>query len=271
MGPKSKKTIPPTSSPSSPSFLAPPTSPSPSYHDLASQLAELKTIMSGYAARFDKLEGILEDTKRENKELKNTLDDKNTELLQLKEKLIAQEQYNRGWSIRILNLPIPENEASDPEAVMRHVFARVLEPIFRGALEQGRIREMPKVESVLETAHILPSKPNSINPIIARFYTRNIRAMMFQLKKEFAPRLPADRSAGRQNGATNQHQQGGRFCFPFYEDLTRASFMKMRALSQHSSVQSAWSVNGIIKYRLVNDPTIRKVKSVLASVEDILK
>ena len=237
---------------------------------VVASLEELKRLVETYGGRFDKLEGLLEGHKKEVKglkdeieELKKTLADRDKELYSCKERQNEQEQYVRGWSIRILNLAIPEAEASEPEKVMNHVHNRLLLPIFRGAKERGLLHSIPSAEAVLETAHILPAKEGAVPAIICRFYSRNIRAMVFRLRKDFAPRQQPERG--------ERENRLGRFQHPFYEDLTRPNFHKLRALSLHDRVQSCWTVNGVIKYRLKDEDTVRKVKTVFATVEDILK
>lgn len=240
--------------------------PAMSNEALISQLQELTKQMSGFTARFDKLEEILGALKIENRDLKATIADRDQEIFALRDRLNGLEQYGRNWSIRILDLPIPDSEARDPKKVMQIAYNKVLLPIFQGALSRKEIPAIPKVEEILETAHILPAKPNSTPAIIARFYSRNIRSMVFRLKKEFAPRHPAE--AGRP--VRGSIQRPGKFLHPIYEDLTRPTFFKMRALASHELVESCWSVNGIIKYKMKNNSEIRKVKSIFASIEEII-
>lgn len=239
---------------------------------IATTLEELKKLVGEYSNRFDRLEGLLEEYKKEVKslktevkELKKTLNERDQELYRYKERQNEQEQYIRGWSIRILNMAVPEDEANEPEKVMQHVYNRLLLPIFRGAKERGLLHAIPTAEAVLETAHILPAKEGAVPAIISRFYSRNIRAMIFRLRKECAPRQEQEQPA------RGERPRPGRFQFPFYEDLTRPNFLKLRALAQHEKVQACWSVNGAIKFRLKDSDTVRKVKSVFATVDDIIK
>ena len=257
--------MPKSRQPASPSPIM---SPDP-ISDLSSQIAALTKTVNSYATRFDKLEGLLSDVRAENKQLKSVIADRDKEITNLARKLNAQEQYNRSWSVRILNLPIPADDATQPERVMQHVYTKVLEPLLRGAVEKKLLREIPPVERVLETAHILPAKSDSTNPIIARFYTRNIRAMMFRMKKEFAARLPVSATAGR-SGGNQREKSAGKYAFPFYEDLTKHNFAKMRAIAQHTRVESCWSVSGILRYKVVGKSEIKKVKDVFESVETII-
>jgi hypothetical protein len=105
--------MPPKRNPSSSASITSP--------DFAEQLAELTSIIKSYAARFNKLEKLLTDTRKENSALRTALSVKETETRKLQEKLNDQEQYVRGWSIRILNLQIPADEATQPELVMAHL------------------------------------------------------------------------------------------------------------------------------------------------------
>ncbi len=236
---------------------------------VAATLEDLKKLVETYGGCFDRLEGLIEGYKKEVKklneelvELKKTLADRDKELYGCKERQNEQEQYVRGWSIRVLNLAIPEEEVSEPVKVMQHVHNRLLLPIFKGAKERGLLQSIPSADAVLETAHILPAKEGAVPAIICRFYSRNIRAIVFRLRKDFAPRQLPERG---------EQSRPGRFQHPFYEDLTRPNFHKLRALSQHDRVQSCWTVNGVIKYKLKDEEAVRKVKTVFATVEDILK
>lgn len=240
--------------------------------DINSQLEELKTLINTYSEKFDRLEGILKTVKDENKEmkkemkeLKKTLGERDDEILGLRERLNDQEQYARSWSIRILGMQVPAEDATHPTKVMRHVHSRLLLPIFRGAVDNGLLRSIPDADQVLETAHILPAKPNAVPAIICRFYSRNIRALVFKLKREFAPRLEPDQPARE-----GQAARPGRFEFAVFEDLTRANFAKLRALSQHEKVFACWSVSGSLRYRLKDSDVVKKVKTVFCSVEDII-
>jgi hypothetical protein len=74
----------------------------------------------------------------------------------------------------------PTADSSDPEKMVHHVFNRVLEIILQGALAKKLINSIPSPHYIMETAHILPAKPDAINPLIVRFYTQNIRNMLFR-------------------------------------------------------------------------------------------
>ena len=101
---------------------------------------------------------------------------------------------------------------------MQHVFNLALLPILKGAVDKKLLISIPSVEMLLETAHILPSKDDKPSAVIARFYTRNLRSLIFQLKKDHVPRLPTTKQPiVAQPGAK---PSVGKYAYPIYEDLT---------------------------------------------------
>lgn len=216
---------------------------------------KLEDFIASFNSRFDKLERLLAATTEENKVLRATLADRDKELYSLKERLNEQEQYGRGWSIRVLNVKLTEEESTSPLQTMRRVYNQALLPILEGALDTGIIGDIPICEELLETAHILPAKQGKTPPIICRFYSRNMRALIFKLKKEYAPRRPESTPGGH-------HQQRGKFEFPIYEDLTRPNFRKFQAISKMDNVESVWTINGSIRYRLKDSTAVHKVTNI---------
>ena len=137
----------------------------------------------------------------------------------LKDKAIAEltaktnslEQYNCSWSIRLNNIQLPDGDRTDTYTVMHTVFDKALRPIFEGAKKRGLIPAIPDCDDILETAHILPAKASDRpKPIIARFYSRNMRAMVFRLKKELAPTTIITTKTGEKKTV---------HLYPIYEDL----------------------------------------------------
>jgi prefoldin subunit 5 len=225
-----------------------------------------------------KLEAALADNKKLKEEIstKNKIiEDIGSNVRSLEAKCNDLEQYNRSWSIRAQNIPLAEDEVQNPAAVRDKLYNLALLPIFKGALEKGLISAIPEAEHVLETAHVLPGKQGEHRPIIARFYNRNDKALCLRLKREFAPRTSkqagrAGTGGGAVGGTGSRPEDGGWYTFPFQEDLTRVNFMKMRAISKHEQVQSCWSVNGSLRFRLVNSIAVKRVVSVFDPVEAII-
>jgi hypothetical protein len=110
------------------------------------------------------LNKLWKETKEENRILKEALQEKEREICNIRERLNEQEQYTRSWCVRVLNMKMPQADSTDPLKVMQNLYDRLLLPIFRGALEKGLIKSIPPVDQILEKAHILPCKPDTIPP-----------------------------------------------------------------------------------------------------------
>ncbi len=104
-----------------------------------------------------------------------------------------------------------------------------------------------------------------------------------KLKKYYAPRMEQSGPRGgggggaaMGGGARGDQEPGGfegrgKFCFPLYEDLTRATFLKMRTISKDERVKSCWTVKGQIKFVLhKNMKEVKRVVSLLDPPDIIL-
>jgi hypothetical protein len=176
---------------------------------ILAKLTALETLPAKVAA----LEKLLSDSNAQNLALKKQIAEKDKALAELTAKTNSLEQYNRSWSVRLNSIQLPDGDKTDTYTVMHTVFKKALRPIFEGAKKCGLIPAIPDCDDVLETAHILPAKASDRpKPIIARFYSRNVPAMVFWLKKELAP-------------TTNITTKGGErktvHLYPIYEDLTK--------------------------------------------------
>ena len=270
---------------------------------MAAQLTGISDKVEKMDAKFEPISNdvkdlkvILNDLKAENREIKaevklmdKKLSDMNEQNNNLENRINHLEQHHRGWSARVLNVPLTQEEEYDNDAVVTKVYELVLQPILHGAVERKMLRYIPTAEQLLEVAHVLPGKPGEPKPIIMRFYNRNVKDTIFKLKKYYAPRVeqggPSAGGGGRSRagagGAGSGQRVGeepggfegrGKYCFPIYEDLTRATFLKMRAISKDERVQSCWTVKGQIKFVLTkNAKEVRKVVSLLDPLDMILE
>ena len=66
------------------------------------------------------------------------------------------------------------------------------------------------------------------------------------------------------------HVRPNRMRFPFFEDLTKATFTKLSSIKQQEGVLSAWTVNGSIRFKLKDNNTIFRVSKLQDSFEDII-
>jgi hypothetical protein len=226
--------------------------------DLEDIIKSLKGELTTINNKLTKMETQLDTIMAENKELKSLVAERDSEILSLRSQLNVIEQYNRSWSVRIVGLPLTPEEETSADAVKKKVFTNVLLPILEGAVAAGDLAEVPTTaDRVLERAHVLRAKEGAVKPIIARFYSRDLRALIFRHKKAFAPK----------------HATGplkDRYRFLIFEDLTSSNFKKMRALAADDRVAACWSAGGQLRFRLADDPTIRRVASIFESNDKII-
>jgi len=201
------------------------------------------------------------------KEKDKVIEDMSKSVAGLEEKLNSVEQHHRSWGARVLNVQVSDAEAACPTAMINKVYDLVLRPILLGAVQSGRLDAVPPAGQVLEVAHVLPGKPGQPRPIIMRFFSRNIRSLCFQFKRDFAPRDPVHGTEGGRDGS----EKRGRFSYPLYDDLTKPTLNKMRAISQDERVQACWTVNGRIHFKIKDSDQVRKVVSIQDPLDLILK
>jgi hypothetical protein len=220
---------------------------------------------------------MMVELKEENAALKAEIKQKDAQLTdmqgtvnQLENRFNNLEQHHRGWGARVLNIQLSEEEEKSPELVINKVYNLAILPVLRGAANSGKLSNIPTADQVLEIAHVLPGKQGYPKPIIMRFYNRNLRNLVFQLKKDFATREPVSSGAstGRGDGGSDRV---GRFLYPLYDDLTKMNLAKMRAIGQDERVLACWSVGGQIRFKLKDAEGVRKVNNILDPLEMIIK
>ena len=227
------------------------------------------TSLESLPARIANMEALLEASNAENAGLRKALEFKDSQINSLLLKTNSLEQYNRSWSIRVNGLAISSEEEKDSFLVKQKVYDNLLLPILTAAVDNGDLHSVPRVDDLLEAAHILPARDNKAKPVIARFFTRDMRSLVFRFKKEFAPRVreePGLLADDRRPAADSP----GRYRYPFFEDLTSVNFKKMRAIADHQSVEACWSSRGQLRYKLKGSTLVKKVANVLDTVENIL-
>ena len=171
------------------------------------QLASSTTTINGLSTRLTTIETLLKVTQAENVSLKEELQGSYSEVSNLKSKLNNLEQCQRSWSIRVAGLAIPVADENDSNKVKHHLYENLLKPILAGAVEKMILPSLPLCDEILERAHILPAKDNAVKSIIARFYCRDMRALCFMLRKEFAPKEVITRAATRNSGAQDNSRR----------------------------------------------------------------
>jgi hypothetical protein len=166
-------------------------------------LTEKLEALESLPSKIASLEKLLQESNTKTAALQAEIIIKDKIILDLKTKANSLEKYNRKWSIRLNNVQLPHSD--DTDTVMKTIYQKALLPILEGALSSKLLKRIPAYDELLETAHILPAKYNDRpKPIITRFYSRNMRAMIFRLKKEFAPYEPTT------TDTSSRHYKAGR-------------------------------------------------------------
>jgi hypothetical protein len=249
-----KKTLPADTDPES----------DPKHCAIMAQLAAMNRRLDKVDLLSEQLGNIEESMKQlsaENVVIKSSLASTQNTLHTIQNTQIRMDQYNRSWSVRIMELPLAPEEEDNPFRLVEVVYTKVFLPILQGALEKDLIPRIPSCEQLLERAHVLPApKPGSIKPIICRFLNRDYRSVCFRLKKEFATRVKGDPSDKRP-----------RYAYPFYEDLSAATFKKMKELQADPRVDSCWSINRQLRFRLTGSDAVKRVSQIMDPIDSILK
>ena len=239
------------------------------------QLATSNTTIGNLSTRLAHIEDLLKATQSENAALKKELADSAVESDLLKAKLNSLEQHHHSWSVRVTGLKIPAEDECDSNLVKIHLYEQFIKPILEGAVSQGILPTLPTACEIIERAHVLPAKDKAAKPVIARFYCRDMHALILRLKKEFAPRDSArattrSSSAGAGEGPSRP-AAAARLRYQMYDDLTRINFKKMKAIGDDKRVDQCWSTNGQIKFKLVGSATVKTVKQVFDSIDNIIR
>jgi hypothetical protein len=224
---------------------------------------EMNEKLSALVEEIQSLTATIKAVKRENEGLKVQLNNQADEIAHLKNELNERELYSRSWSVRFLNIQLPPGQETDTRVVMDALYRQIIKPILEGALAKKEITSIPSCESLLETAHILPGKgPNK--PVIARFFSRYWKGLIFKYRRDHAPRENTTASGTRGGQA-----KPARMKHPFFEHLTSATFRQLKSIQSCQEVLSVWTVGGVIKFKLKDSDTIYKVSTIFDTVESL--
>jgi hypothetical protein len=213
------------------------------------------------------MEEAMKAVSKENAALKATVRNQDDQIASLKDELNNREQYARSWSARILNIQLEPGRETDTRYVMDTVYKKLLLPILEGAKEKKEINTIPACDALLETAHILPGKGQN-KPIITRFHSRYWRGVIFRHRREFCPKVETNTTTNTRSSAASARTT--RPAYSIFEDLTGITFRQLKEFKRSEMVQSAWTVNGVIKFKLTNSDTIHKVSSIHETIDDFL-
>ena len=213
----------------------------------------LEKMSSTFSSRFDKIDAQFQQVLKENEALRVSLAKKDKEIASLRDTININELSNKATSIRILGLPISKD--STTMEIINTAYNSLINPILIGAAEKGEIASVPPALALIEFAYSMPAKANQPCPVVLTFHSRYFRSLIFKHRREYAPTIT-------DNGKVKTK-------FPFFEDLSSASFLQYRAILEDERVQSIWTINGQIRFRLTDNEFVFKIKSLSDTVTSI--
>ena len=184
----------------------------------------------------------------------------------------AREQYCRNWSLRFFGLNVDQGDIDDlglDVACMVTVFNRIVKPVLKHA-DKKILPAVPAWFDVLENGHFVgkaqKSKKNPSvylpKPIIIRFTKRWQRNLFLRLKKDYMP------------SPTELEMEAGVERFSATADLTTRNYKFVKLLGDDARVDKVWTLDGQIKFTLVQDLQKKKyvhtVPCILDPVDTIL-
>ncbi len=150
---------------------------------------DLEDAVKSYKMDLTIINAKLDTLLAENTQLKKMVTDRDEKVSALKLQLNGLEQHNRACSVHMMGLPLTAAEEKSSALAREKLYRDVVLPIFKGFVAEGDLREaQPNADRVLEMAHPLWAQEGAVKPIIARFYAREIRTLVFRPKKAYAPK-----------------------------------------------------------------------------------
>ena len=244
---------------------------------MAPSLESLEAKLDRVLSKLDELEAVqgkvyaLEQTVLS---LNATVDTLNREVLVLKELTNNREQQGKSCSVRLAGLCSIEEEDNDQsgKALCKRVYDLIVRPVLVAAKTNKHIDAVPNLNNTISSAYRVrggggPSRivcqpapsPASPQAIIIKFTSPTVRMAFLRNKKaNLPPPSEADIAVGTKR-------------FSVVEDLTGPTYKKLREMTSCKFVDKVWSVEGRLRYTRTGDKTVRKVKSVFMSLEDIIK
>jgi hypothetical protein len=223
--------------------------------------AEMNNKLSSLMEEVHSLTSALKQVKSENAQLRETVQQQADEIADIRNEINERELHARSWSIRVVNLPLPQGQETNNRTAMETVYKELVVPILEGARASGEISTIPPIDNIIEVAHILPGKTTK-KPIIVRFHSRFWRSLLFKHRREHAP---------REDAATSSGSRPPRMKYSFFEDLTRATFKQLKKIQADERTEAAWTVSGIIRFKVAGDDTIYKVSNIYDTVDDLIE
>lgn len=191
--------------------------------------SELKNSIRNLDTKFDEINSKFDSMSKTMAEQQMQIDELTAQLADYTVKLNDREQHSRSFSVRIFNLKLDKDIASDSMKTATHIYETVLKPILNHAVNTNLIPEVPEMLSLIEHCHVVPDRQSkNTTPVIVRFQCRLMRNVILKTKKSVLPKIEALKGIS------------------IAEDLTVINYQKLQGLLKKNI--KAWSLGGKIMY-----------------------
>ncbi len=229
--------------------------------DLVAALSDkLDGLSSDLKDRFDKIDVHFKELKDENSKLKDRVKHLEEDNTILKTKVHDLELHTRATNLRIFNFT-PAQEDYNFEDLAEQLYSEVFLPVLLGAVNKGRLKEVPSRDRLILSAHPLQGKDGKPRPVICRLLNGFYRTLLLQCQKEHGVR-------SRRPGLDPSRPPPLRH--PFYEDTSAELYKFKQRLAARVEVSAAWISGGSVRFKLTDSDTVRKVRNIFVPIEDII-
>jgi len=167
----------------------PPPKTKASLEELVLSLSEkIDAMAEQHKERFDKIDSSLKELKEDHIKTKARVATLEQENVKLKTKIHDLELHSRSTTVRIINLQLTEDLTQDFVILSEVIYQEVFLPILRGAMDKGRLRDIPSREQLITMAHLLPGKEGKPKPVYCRLINNFYRTLILQHQREFGRR-----------------------------------------------------------------------------------
>ena len=219
---------------------------------------------------LEDLRASIRDVREEVVGLKFVVDNHGDRILALEKDMQLQkdmanvsQQQLRALTLRLMNFPVVDGEASDNYAGLRtRVYESVLKPLLVAAKAAKDLPSVPQMATAIEACfrpfNATVAADSSVDAppphVIIKISSRPIKIALLKHRKHLPKPVPDDAKR-----------------IFLVEDLTQATHKALTAISKSKAAGKVWTIDGTIKFTLGDDPTVRTVKSVFDPLNKMLR
>jgi hypothetical protein len=226
------------------------------------QLDEILSLLRSQGAEISETKRMLADSQARVVQLETEVSGLKKEVKKLKESANDRDQVAKARTVRLFGFPTSddENATDGGRSFQSKIYDRILKPCLASAKSSGDIQSVPQFATAIEKMY-RAGKPNSSGrpaPVVITFTSEILRLAVLRHKKSA---LPAPSATEKASGTRR---------FMIVEDLTPANYSMLKQLQGREEVSRAWSIEGRLRFTLVDNDKVFRVKSVFDPIESII-